>query len=185
MSDQSRRFILRERTSEAHASLDELISSFSGRPGYERYLRGMYAFRAPVEERLSRAEWPETFSGWRPHAVAGLVREDLDDLGLDRPSPETPSSPALTPADLLGISYVLEGSALGARILYQRAQAIGLGADHGARHLAVQSGGIQSWRDYVAILEAAEPFDVEATTAAALAAFQAAEAAFMDNKDAV
>jgi heme oxygenase len=79
---------------------------------------------------------------------------------------------------LIGTLYVLEGSILGSQLLFRRAQALGLSATHGARHLALQSGGVDEWRRFLALLEATEPFDLERAAAASLATFAAAESAF-------
>ena len=55
-------------------------------------------------------------------------------------------------AELLGALYVLEGSALGARLIMKSAQALGLGATFGARHLAAQAGDALAWRSYLDLL---------------------------------
>lgn len=79
---------------------------------------------------------------------------------------------------LMGTLYVLEGSILGSQVLLKRALQLGLSDTHGARHLALQSGGIDEWRRFLAVLEVAEPFDLERAATASLATFTAAERAF-------
>jgi heme oxygenase len=73
---------------------------------------------------------------------------------------------------------VLEGASLGARVLIQRAEALGLGASFGARHLALQCNRLNDWRAFLDILEAADGFDIERATSASLAAFAIAADAF-------
>ena len=131
-----------------------------------------------MEEQLATTIWPEVFGHWRPQLIGQALRADMTDLGL------TPSvnagSPVLpqTMESLLGQLYVLEGSSLGARILYRRAQGIGLSQNYGARHLALQTGTSDNWRKFLAILEQAAPVDLASVVAASNAIFQAAEQAF-------
>lgn len=85
--------------------------------------------------------------------------------------------------EFLGCAYVIEGSALGARVLYKRAQELGLHAGHGARHLAEQSATLDNWRAFTGLLETVEPFDLAAASRGAVAAFGAAENAFLTFAD--
>jgi heme oxygenase (biliverdin-IX-beta and delta-forming) len=60
------------------------------------------------------------------------------------------------PVDLpsaIGTLYMLEGSALGAALLIQKARLLGLGAGYGARHLAKQVGNRAGWKKTVSLLE--------------------------------
>ena len=60
-----------------------------------------------------------------------------------------------TIAQTLGVLYVLEGSALGARLLLRRAEALGMNSKFGARHLALQTAMPTAWPNFLSILEAA------------------------------
>jgi len=171
-----RRWQLRERTAHAHAVVDAAVGAFGDIGEYGRYLGAMYRFRMPIERDLERIAWPEAMGDWRPRQVSAAIAADLADLGL--PIPEADAPPTLTDDGLMGMLYVLEGSILGSQVLYRRAQQLGLSATHGARHLALQAGGIDEWRGFLALLEVAEPFDLERATAASLATFAAAERAF-------
>lgn len=176
--DQSlRRWQLRERTAHAHGAVDNAVGAFDSLEGYGRYLRAMYRFRTPIERDLERIAWPEALGNWRPRQVSAAIAADLADLGLA--VPDVPGTPEEIAEDaVMGTLYVLEGSILGAQVLFRRAQALGLSETYGARHLKLQSGGIDEWRGFLALLEAAEPFDLERATAASLATFAAAESAF-------
>ena len=69
MQSSTRRFRLRELTSPAHASLDQLIGEFGSHADYERYVLGIHAFRIPLEEQLAATNWPEVFGDWRPQLI--------------------------------------------------------------------------------------------------------------------
>ena len=178
MTSTPRRWLLRDRTAEAHAAVDAAIGGFGDLSTYRAYLRALAAFRAPIEQQLATLAWPDTLGDWRPNQVSAALQADMDDLGVT-PDPSAATALRLDGARLYGTLYVLEGSALGARLLYQRAQALGLSAGHGARHLALLSGAIDSWRGFLERLEEAEPFDLDGAVEASVVAFALARAAFV------
>lgn len=171
-----RRWVLRERTAQAHAAVDAAIGSFSDRTSYERYLTQIYRFRVPIEAALGRVAWPAAIGSWRPRAIGHLIAADLSDLGLPLPPVDAPAL-HLDGDGLMGVLYVLEGSSLGSKLLLRRAEALGFSASFGARHLA-EASDAGSWRDFLGLLEGQHDVDLEAATAASLATFQAAAAAF-------
>lgn len=178
MPDRSRRAQLRETTSQAHASLDRMVGSFDSFATYRTYLRGISAFRETVEGRLASTVWPEQCDSWRAEMFSGLIADDLRDLGvMPQPSVDAPDLEQ-SPEALLGMLYVLEGSALGARVLYQRARRLGFSADFGARHLAAQSRRSDRWPAFLALLENAGAIDMERVANASRATFKTAEQAF-------
>lgn len=178
MPDRSRRTILREQTSVAHASLDGTISAFDSIASYGRYLRGTYAFRSAVESRLASAVWPASLCGWENQNFGSAIRQDLADLDMEPQDRIELPDISSGREEMLGLLYVLEGSALGSRILYKRAQALGLGADFGARHLAAQSERSDRWPRFLALLESADDLEMNRVTAASSAIFLAADTAF-------
>lgn len=159
MFSDSMRFHLRECTAAAHARLDASIGVFDSRSAYRHYLSGMLGFREAAEDAVTHADYPGWFGKWRPRSIAAALRADMADLGMTAPAEpyrRRDLGPALdNPAALLGTLYVLEGSALGARLLYARAIALGLDEEFGARHLSLQTQDKDSWRDFVNILERA------------------------------
>ncbi len=182
------RFLLRERTAAAHAALDAAVGGFDTLDSYKRYLRGQLAFRGPVEACVEGVALPSWFDGWRPHAIAAAIRADMSDLEVAAP-PFYPSDGRLVaqtadPAALVGTLYVLEGAALGARLLLQRAIALGLSATFGARHLAPTPEGAGGWRRFAALLDRGEPVDADAAALAAERAFSLARQAFAKEHDA-
>jgi heme oxygenase len=184
MQHSTRRFLLREQTSKSHAFVDDAVGAFDSLESYRQYLQGLHAFRAPLEQDLLEIEWPGAFAAWRPQTISALLLADMDDLDV---------APAPAPrrhrvdddlASLLGTLYVMEGATLGSKVLYKRAQTLGLDADHGARHLASQSAGIDSWRSFLTLLEEAHPVELDKVVAASLSTFDAAGQAFKGRDDA-
>ena len=105
-------------------------------------------------------------------------------MGLEPPAGDAPTLPVDDPETLLGTLYVVEGSALGARILYRRAQELGLSGEFGARHLSVQSESLTRWRQLVKLLDEAPELDLERIVAASETAFAAVGGAFERLEDA-
>lgn len=171
------RFHLRQQTAEAHARLDAAVGEFDSRESYGRYLHALLAFREPIETALGRATLPDDF---KPRDIAQAIRADMIDLGIDPPGDTQPAARTSlnTPSAVLGTLYVLEGSALGARLLYKRAQELGFTAGFGARHLAQQAGDRESWPKFLALLERHPSSESEATARASIAAFELALDAF-------
>lgn len=181
MSMSTRRHLLRDRTSSAHAALDETVGELASLAHYRRYLRGLHAFRLPAERLVSDGLAADSgaglASGWQPTAIAGMMLSDMADLGVSPVAPIRLAPPAGL-SGLVGLVYVLEGSALGARLLRRQAERLGLGPDHGARHLAAQAESLDAWRGFLAALDSLPDFDETAAIAGAEAAFAAALAAF-------
>ena len=176
------RFILRNHTAATHAALDAQVGGFSTLEEYRHYLRCLRDFRAPVEQALRRLTPPVSLGGWSLQPIGAAIDADLADLGTP---PETaPAAADLQPSDAagwwLGTLYVLEGSSIGARLLLRRAEALGLTADHGARHLALQAGDKDAWPRFMALLDAAQPDDLEPAKTAASDTFALALRAFAD-----
>lgn len=183
MTVNSRRFALKAATEAEHRQLDRTVSDLTTPAAYARYLRGLAMGRLPIEAMLTALDWPAAFGGWRPLEIAGALRDDLADLKLDVPPMR--AEPATSDVSaLLGLLYVLEGSALGARLVYGRARALGFSESYGARHLAMQSDGPPlNWKAFLGVLDDAAPFDEARAAAAAKGAFARMQAA-MENADA-
>ena len=175
----SLRRLLREQTRSAHAALDRTVGAVADETEYRRYLRGLYAFRAPVEVAMGEARAPGDLGDWRLAPIAKLIGEDLDDLGEPRPA-AIPWTGAPSPSQTAGILYVLEGAAIGANLLRARAARLGFDAAHGARHLArpEQAG---RWADFVARLDGGRgEIAAKGALEGALGAFEHAARAFAE-----
>jgi heme oxygenase len=181
VSSASLRFHLRARTQEAHQKLDATIGTLESMPAYRRYLRGQHAFRAPLERALAQLAWPAAFDGYRPLAILPALAADLADLGvipqITRDDAEL-SQRLAEPAVLIGTLYVLEGSSLGAALLYRCARDLGLDEGFGARHLARQAGNGEGWRRFLAVMQK-QRLDPERAVQAANAMFARALDAFV------
>lgn len=172
----SRRFQFRDSTKDDHAAVDAAVGSLDNIAHYRGYLRGQYMFRRTYEDALGAAHWPASFGSWRPRPLADLVADDIRDLG--EVPPETSRRRALDPRDLWGALYVLVGSNLGSQLLVRRLEPLGLSERFGGRHLARQAGGLDEWRAFLALLEAAPDFDFERNRKSASVAFGDACRAF-------
>jgi heme oxygenase (biliverdin-IX-beta and delta-forming) len=185
MSHPSRRHILRGETARAHAALEAVVGPIDSLPSYVRYLRGMHAFRAPIEAAMGAVAWPRAFAAWRPTCIAQDLAADMIDLQAEPlPQQEPVTAPKTDVASLFGVLYVLEGSSLGARVITRDAQRLGLSAAHGASHLGRQIQALETWRGLLALLEDGDAFNLASAVAAANAVFDTARLAVLRAGDA-
>jgi heme oxygenase len=167
MKSMSLRFFLRQETQELHQNLDNQIGALDTMDGYKDYIRGITAFRGAVEPALKASAMPAWFDDWTPTYIGAEAEGDLADLGLASVQQTSNIGPFKTPSALLGALYVIEGSTLGARLLYKRAQALGFSSAHGARHLHAQTSSERAWPRFQALLDgAADPDRGQAAEAA-------------------
>lgn len=147
MRDGTLRHVLMTGTHDLHQTLDHGIGAFDDARSYATYLSGSHAFRAAVEPQVIGD------GDWRIQPLVSLIAQDMADLGVVAQGPTTPI-PLTTPAARAAACYVLEGSALGGRILARRAAGLGFTDRHGARHLAAQTASPARWRQFLEWLEA-------------------------------
>jgi heme oxygenase len=159
---------LRHGTADIHQRLDARIGHFADRQSYCTYLANTYRFRQQVEPALGG------HAGWSARSILAELRQDLVDLGAEAPSSGAPPLSLSDPSALLGAFYVLEGSGLGARLLFRRAEALGLSAAFGARHLAHQIAEPGRWRSFLDLLDRAAHVDRPLALAAAQTVFETA-----------
>ncbi|SIR00692.1 heme oxygenase [Rhizobium sp. RU20A] len=178
MQPTNRRFDLRERTRNAHDTVDRLVGVWKTRADYVDYLRSIHLFRSRYEAALDAIVLPACFRDWSTGQAVPEATRDLADLGVRRLPPVDKAVIDTDISSLLGTLYVLEGSGLGARLLCQRALALGLTADSGARHLFLLAGRVDAWRAFGAILENAPIYDAGRAVRAAERAFGDAAEAF-------
>ncbi len=179
----SRRFQLRARTARLHAELDAAVGAFDSQQAYRCYLRRLLAFREPVEQAFAMLRLPCRLVSCCPHQLGDAIRRDMADLQV--PPPVRPPTPKhlvellRAVPGVLGTTYVLEGSTLGAKLLYRRAQALGLTDTFAARHLAQQATA-NRWVPFLDLLEREPDLDMEAVIHAATVLFELARRAFVD-----
>ena len=169
----SRRARLKQVTEAPHLTLDTKISQdgwLTTSAGYNAYLEATLQARRSIEAELDAANAMVVYPIWNVRKLTQSIADDLADLGLISP-PVAQGAPGsiLSEGGVWGALYVLEGSALGARVLQRRAEALGMTAQHGARHLAHQVSDNGACKTFLAILEAA-PLDATEEAAGLLAA---------------
>ena len=159
------RELLRSDTREIHQRLDDSVGGFDTREHYADFVQRSLHFRAAAEAACAG------HPSWAPLLLADDLRCDLSDLGLSDMPAQGAGLDLATSAAKLGGLYVLEGSALGARLLLRRAESLGMTDQNGARHLARQTGDATRWKRFVAVLDRDDE-DAEAVLAGALAVFE-------------
>lgn len=167
---------LKGRTAPLHSELDAIVGKLDTLRSYKHYLDALLSFREPLERAVRQAR-PLARLGLRPKFIASAIRRDMDDLGLP-PAPDMGATTIIDTSQLVGTLYVLEGSALGARMVYRRALDLGLSAQFGARHLACQMQDKASWPEFLAVLDRHDQSNAEDTARASVAAFEHALIAF-------
>lgn len=180
MHVESRRLLLKQATTNAHRSVEKAAGNVASASDYHSYVAGLYAFRVPIEAALARCEWPRALGAWRPILLGPALKDDLADIDTVHAIAIRGTNVSMSNdvSDLLGLLYVLEGSALGARAIYQRARKLGFHESYAARHLSAQTRSSQNWKDFIALLEYAPDFDLTRAARSANKAFHDAEDAF-------
>jgi heme oxygenase len=110
---------LKAATSEQHERLDALMANgLANRSIYTRYLHGMHRLAEALAPAPSDAASHESWALWFDPQRLKLLSNDLRKLGapIERYGTSLPSS-----TWWMGANYVLEGSALGARLLLREA----------------------------------------------------------------
>lgn len=177
---QDRRSLLRSATKATHSRVDDIIAQagfFNDSDSYASYLAATWRARVVIEGALDAYGAQTIFSWWPQRRLLTAIAADIADLRGPDPTPELGyRSPVriTTSAQALGALYVLEGSALGARILIRRAAVLGMTALFGARHMAAQVAMPTAWPEFLRMLEATyiDSNDEDGCSAAALATFE-------------
>jgi heme oxygenase len=181
-----RRQRLRCATQPAHARLDALIDAtglLGSRARYARYLEATWAARRPAERALDALGSSLLYAAWPERSMCEALSQDIVDVAGSPPVEDSqwdlPAAP-LSPGQALGVLYVLEGSALGARLLERRVAAIGMTSAFGARHMARQTARPRAWAAFVKVLDRTvlDPPDDQLCMSAAVDTFHAFERAF-------
>lgn len=115
---------LRDRTAELHRAVEaavDLPGAVRSRADYVSLLGRYYDLHAPLEQRLALPAWARQWEGLGidvdRHRRAHLLEDDLHRLGVVPVARDVPLPPLLTFGEALGCLYVLEGSAIGGRVL--------------------------------------------------------------------
>jgi len=159
---------LKEATSRTHDKLDGRIMAarpFASTANYGRFLAVQYAFHRDLQHLYGDAALGALLPDLEARNRLGRIGEDLADLEQAQPGEDEPAPFADGPIDMataFGWLYVAEGSNLGAAFLYKAAEALGLDADFGARHLAGHADGrARHWREFTGALDRLALSDAE------------------------
>lgn len=136
----------------AHAGLDALASGQLDRDGYVRLLLDLLPLHTLVEQRLSSFTAMDGFDWHRSFRIIPPVERLRSDLcRLNARAAEVPDLAWLLPpfdtqASALGCAWVIEGSALGARVLSRSLmRSLAIGPDNGGAFFAPQPCQQERW----------------------------------------
>lgn len=170
---------LKAATHGTHERLDQRImrgQPFASLENYRRFLRVQYRFHRDLAVLYSLPALQGLLPDLAERQRLQQLQQDLLDLGEALPADDNAAlSSDIDPATALGWLYVVEGSNLGAAILFKLAAKIGLDANHGARHLAGHPDGrARHWRRFTEALDgnALDAEQEQRLVAGATAAFQ-------------
>jgi heme oxygenase len=121
---------LRARTAPLHGQSERLLGlpgAITGRADYAAWLGRFLGLYEPLEQRLTGfTEWPALGIDLASRALTQGLAADLAALGADPNDPPRAAASDLPPlpslAHAMGALYVLEGSALGGRIILRDLQ---------------------------------------------------------------
>lgn len=131
---------LRKATASDHARVDACFAQgLHDDASYQRYLCGMQVLLQSLAN--ADAGLAEEYAAHRAH-----IEQDLQTLGMEASFP-VPGAPRIhSDTARLGARYVIEGSAMGARVLQRQAATLGHAPARGAAFLAYHAGrGATHW----------------------------------------
>ncbi|RST30220.1 heme oxygenase [Sphingomonas ginkgonis] len=183
-SGRSHRQLLRQATAAAHeaveASLESAAPETAG--GYRRLLAAQGLAVERCERLLEAADVARLVPDWAERSRRAALAEDCRALAVERVAAEGEPQSLPTPAEALGMVYVLEGSRLGARLLHRRLQDNPDVACRAADRFLSHGCDERLWQSFVTLLEqssivAAKPDEAIAGAHRAFAIFSQAAAA--------
>ncbi len=173
---------IRSETQDLHDRLEAVVAAdeqTSARASYVRYLYRLWRLHRAAEDDLCGRDFSRFGFSYATRRRSPLLESDLAALDDPMAASQRADLPALppfaTPAAALGAVYVIEGSAMGARVLLaQITRNLDLDADSGASFFAGRpSDDRHMWRAVLAALAMIDPDgrDADAAVAGARAMF--------------
>ena len=168
---------LRESTAELHTRAERhpiqasLVRGQADRSVYISYLSQFWHVHTALEAELRRRAGSESLGPVKPEQFrAHLAIEDLDALGVGTPEGPLPvlrklaaEAPGLSDAELMGMHYVLEGSANGGRFIAAAVRSgLGLAGHRGTRYLDPYADGQKArWAEFCGAMGRLRPSPAE------------------------
>lgn len=142
---------------QTHDSVDNLVMSmqpFVSHDNYRKFLQAQHDFHKAVKQLHDADDLNAQIDGLKDLARYDAVVADMKALAVE-PANVSVEIPQITGAKRLGWLYCVEGSNVGAAILYKEAGKIQLDETHGATHLAGHPDGrMRHWRAFKDKLDA-------------------------------
>lgn len=159
---------LKAHSHKTHDSVDDLVMSkkpFESVDNYKKFLQAQHEFHKAVQPIYHNGALATKIDGLANLSRFERVKADMTDVGIS-PLKTPPTVPAYTDDEAIGWLYCVEGSNIGAAILYKHAGKIELSDAYGASHLAAHPDGRKPhWEDVKGKIDAL-PLDDSATAAA-------------------
>lgn len=148
---------LKEHSRKTHDAVDNLVMSmqpFASHDNYRKFLQAQYEFHSTVNPIYHNKALASHIEGLAELARLERVKSDMKDLEVE-PFGKDVEVVNYTDAEAIGWLYCVEGSNVGAAILYKEAGKIDLKDDFGASHLAAHPDGrMPHWRAVKAKIDA-------------------------------
>lgn len=139
-----------------HDSVDEAVMSnqpFASQENYAKFLQTQHEFHETVRSLYGDAELNQQLPSLDTLGRADKVQDDMQALNV-QPAKIDVARPTIEGAKRIGWLYCVEGSNIGAAILYKEAGKIQLDESHGASHLAAHPDGRKAhWLAFKALLD--------------------------------
>jgi len=154
----SRREHLKQATLALHRRVEQIVDArgyFADRSAYGRWLLASLAFHRAAYARVCPATVAHCLGAEGIARRFDSLERDLADLRIAvPPGAEVAIIGGADTAETLGVLYVTEGAALGARVLYTRVRDLCFDASNGAAFLGSQAHDMAGWRRFVGALDA-------------------------------
>lgn len=148
---------LKSATQQTHDRLDKRIMAgdiFASTENFARFLRVQSRFHRDIDALYDKPELAVLIPELAARRRFPLIAQDLQDLNAALPEHVGKLNGNTAIPEALGWLYVAEGSNIGGTVLFKMAsKQLGLGAEHGARHLAAHpDGAARHWREFTTAL---------------------------------
>jgi heme oxygenase len=158
---------LTRNTRDSHQMTERALDvpfGFASLQNYRALLQRLWQVHSSYEERLSVFDWPSLGIEFESRRRSRWLGEDLLALGAGQPMRHAPPAAINTIEEAVGCLYVLEGSALGGRILLREALRLAeISITHGAQFLNGHGARTQAmWHAFLKILNTFTSDGIEA-----------------------